>query len=105
MPTSGPDEVPLAEVIPPPIIVAKVNDQGTDTPRDDSLLRGAAFAIHADDGDRTYEPESDELVWDGTARLRFPRVPRGARRRLLGGRDGRSDRASTPHRRCWSATS
>ena len=78
--TSGPAEGPQDESIPAPIIVAKVNDKGTGSPRDDSLLRGAAFAIHADDGDGIFEAGSDGVVWDGTADsgfLVFPAAPEG----------------------------
>ncbi|MET0771592.1 MAG: PT domain-containing protein [Candidatus Limnocylindrales bacterium] len=79
-PTAGPDG-PQDEPLPAPIIIAKVNDHGTGSPRDDSLLRGAAFAIHADDGDGIFEAESDGVIWDGTATsgyLVFPAAPEGA---------------------------
>jgi hypothetical protein len=65
----------LLDVVPAPIVIAKVDDKGTRTPGDDSLLRGASFAIHVDDGDGRYEAESDEVVWEGTADTGFLVVP------------------------------
>ena len=44
----------------PPIIVAKVNDQGTPDPSDDSIVPGATFEFRRDDGDGTYEPTDDD---------------------------------------------
>ncbi len=60
--------------------MAKVDDRGTATFRDDRLLRGASFAIRVDDGDGRYDAGSDEVVWDGTADsgfLVFPAPPEG----------------------------
>jgi hypothetical protein len=44
----------------PPIIVAKVNDQGTPDTGDDRIVPGAAFEFRQDDGDRVYEPDDDD---------------------------------------------
>ena len=47
--------------------MAKVDDRGTATLRDDRLLRGASFAIRVDDGDGRYDPVTDKVVAQGTA--------------------------------------
>ena len=54
-PTSTP-EPPVA----PPIIAAKVDDQGTSDPADDLIVGGATFEFRADDGDHVYEPTGDD---------------------------------------------
>jgi hypothetical protein len=41
----------------PPLIVAKVADQGTATIDDDKIVGGATFEMRLDDGDGTYEPD------------------------------------------------
>jgi hypothetical protein len=46
--------------IDPPIIVGKVNDQGTADPNDDRIVAGATFEFRRDDGDGTYEPVGDD---------------------------------------------
>jgi hypothetical protein len=44
-----------------PLIVAKVDDNGTpDDPDDDRLLPGATFALYLDDGDGDFEPDGDD---------------------------------------------
>ena len=44
----------------PPIIVPKVNDQGTPDTSDDRIVPGAVFEFRLDDGDGTYEPAGDD---------------------------------------------
>jgi hypothetical protein len=44
----------------PPIIVAKVNDQGTQETSDDRIVPGAVFEFRLDDGDGAYEPVGDD---------------------------------------------
>ena len=44
----------------PPIIVPKVNDQGTPETTDDRIVPGATFEFRLDDGDGTYEPAGDD---------------------------------------------
>jgi len=53
---SGAPEPPVD----PPIIVGKVNDQGTADPSDDFIVPGATFEFRQDDGDGSYEPVSDD---------------------------------------------
>ena len=50
----------LAPAGDPPLIVAKVNDQGTSTTEDDRITGGATFELRADDGDGRYEPSGDD---------------------------------------------
>jgi hypothetical protein len=50
-----------------PIIIAKLDDRGTRSRRDDRLLRGATFRIVFDDGDARYEPAGDRTVFEGVA--------------------------------------
>ena len=60
--------------------MAKVDDGGTATFRDDRLLRGASFAIRVDDGDGRYDAATDDVVGEGTAEsgfLVFPAPPEG----------------------------
>ena len=44
----------------PPLIIAKVNDQGTPQLSDDRIVGGARFEVRQDDGDGTYEPAADD---------------------------------------------
>ena len=44
----------------PPIIVAKVNDQGTPESEDDRIVGGASFEFRRDDGDSLYEPSGGD---------------------------------------------
>ena len=46
--------------IDPPIIVPKVNDQGTPETSDDRIVPGATFEFRRDDGDGIYEPVGDD---------------------------------------------
>jgi hypothetical protein len=62
----GPETVPEALVKPAPIIVTKVDNQGTATRSDDRLLPGARFEIRKDDGDGKFE-KTDKLVFQGVA--------------------------------------
>ena len=50
----------LAPAGDPPLIVAKVNDQGTSTTEDDRITGGATFELRVDDGDGRYEPADDD---------------------------------------------
>jgi hypothetical protein len=43
-----------------PIVVVKVNDNGTPEFTDDTLLSGATFELRLDDGDGVYEPDTDD---------------------------------------------
>ncbi len=59
-PTGGvePTEDPGSEE---PLIVGKVDDNGTPgDSSDDTLLPGATFALYLDDGDGVFEPEGDD---------------------------------------------
>jgi hypothetical protein len=49
-----------APPIDPPLIIAKVNDQGTPQLSDDRIVGGARFEIREDDGDGAYEPAADD---------------------------------------------
>ena len=46
----------------PPIIVGKINDQGTEGLSDDTLARGAVFEFRLDDGDKVYDAIADGPV-------------------------------------------
>ncbi len=56
-PSAEPTPVPPID---PPIIVPKVNDQGTPETSDDRIVPGAVFEFRRDDGDGTYEPVGDD---------------------------------------------
>ena len=67
--SASPSGSVLPETGEPPIIVTKVDDQGTKNRDDDQIVGGAKFEIRLDDGDGVYEPGA-----------RRRRSPRGARR-------------------------
>jgi hypothetical protein len=50
----------LPPPVDPPLIVVKVNDQGTTATSDDEIVGGATFEFREDDGDGTYEPAADD---------------------------------------------
>ena len=50
-----------------PIIIAKVDDRGTRTVKDDRLLAGATFRVARDDGDGQFEAATDVEVFSGVA--------------------------------------
>jgi hypothetical protein len=59
-PTATVPPEPTPEPQSRPLIVAKVNDQGTSELEDDVLLPGAEFEFRLDDGNGIYEPESGD---------------------------------------------
>jgi hypothetical protein len=71
-PTPTPTPTPTPEPTPTPtpspqdeasILIAKVDNNGTADPDDDTLLDGATFEVRLDDGDGVFEPEQDTLVF------------------------------------------
>jgi hypothetical protein len=67
-PTETPDDTPKPTETPDDeedqasILIAKVDNRGTEDPDDDVLLSGASFEVYADDGDETFDAD-DELVF------------------------------------------
>jgi hypothetical protein len=67
-PTETPDDTPTPTETPgdeedqASILIAKVDNRGTEDPDDDVLLGGASFEVYADDGDETFDAD-DELVF------------------------------------------
>ena len=67
-PTETPDDTPRPTETPDDeedqasILIAKVDNRGTEDPDDDVLLDGASFEVYADDGDETFDA-GDELVF------------------------------------------
>jgi hypothetical protein len=67
-PTDTPEETPTPTETPDDegdqasILIAKVDNRGTEDPDDDVLLDGASFEVYADDGDETFDAD-DELVF------------------------------------------
>ena len=60
--TPKPTETPGDEEDQASILIAKVDNRGTEDPDDDVLLDGASFKVYADDGDETFDA-GDELVF------------------------------------------
>ena len=58
--SASPSGSVLPETGEPPIIVTKVDDQGTKSREDDQIVGGAKFEIRLDDGDGVYEPGADD---------------------------------------------
>ena len=70
VPTFSPEPTP--EPGRPPVIVGKINDQGTEDPSDDVIARGAVFEFRADDGDKVYDAIADgPVLFSGTASYGF----------------------------------
>jgi hypothetical protein len=71
-PTETPDDTPTPTETPDDeedqasILIAKVDNRGTEDPDDDVLLDGASFEVYADDGDETFDA-GDELVFGPAA--------------------------------------
>ena len=59
-PSASPSGSTLPETGEPPLIVAKINDKGTNDRDDDKMAGGATFDIRVDDGDGKYEPGGDD---------------------------------------------
>ena len=73
-PTAAPSfsPEPTPEPALPPVIVGKINDQGTEDPSDDVIARGAVFEFRADDGDKVYDAIADgPVLFTGTATYGF----------------------------------
>jgi hypothetical protein len=61
--TPTPTPAPTEEPRQASILIAKVDNKGTADPDDDVALDGATFEVWADDGDKVFETDQDELVF------------------------------------------